>query len=128
MNDMLALSVQVQCRIHQGDCPSDAEISIFAPQFVQRPVNSRPALGFLHLWKKGELLHFLHRGETAGLYLKTAHRLSSRVMSPEQVHSGLPDVQRSAGSPGEPCLSGVMDQLAVPDAQRHRGTGTVLLP
>ena len=48
---MLSFDVQIEGRFHQRNRPADAAVSIFAANFVQRPVNIGPALGFLSLWK-----------------------------------------------------------------------------
>ena len=46
MNDMLPFGIQVQSRVYQRNGPADAVIPILAPDFVQRPVDVGPALGF----------------------------------------------------------------------------------
>ena len=57
MDDMLLFGVQVQSRVYQRNSSADAVIPILAPDFVQRPVDVGPALGFLLLRKQRQLLN-----------------------------------------------------------------------
>ena len=91
---MLFFGVQVQNWVYQHNSPADATIPILAPDFVQRPVDVGPALGFLLLWEQGHLLHLFCWDKATGFYGKAAYRNSAGVMPFEYFYSSIPDIQR----------------------------------
>lgn len=93
VNDMLLFGVQVQSWVYQRNGPADAAIPVLAPDFVQRPVDVGPALGFLLFWEQRQLHNAVRRCQSAGLHRQAAHRLPAGMMPPEQLHGRFPDVQ-----------------------------------
>ena len=55
MDDMLSFGIQIQGWVHQRNGPADAVIPILTPDFIQRPVDIGPALGFLFLREQRQL-------------------------------------------------------------------------
>ena len=128
VNDMLLFGVQVQSWVYQRNGPADAAIPVLAPDFVQRPVDVGPALGFLLFWEQRQLHNAVRRGQSTGLHRQAAHRLPASMVLPEQSHSCLPDVQCVRCGPIQLNLPVIGEQPVVPDTHGYRGTKAVLLP
>ena len=63
-----AFGIQIQGWIHQCNGPADTVIPIFTPDFIQRPVDIGPALGFLYLREQRQLHNAVRRGQPTGLH------------------------------------------------------------